>query len=322
MENVFIIAIDLGGTSAKLAILQPSGDIVSQWSVPTDISDEGSHIVPNLIAAIRQQVADLHLNMADCLGIGMGTPGTVNVQDRTVIGAYNLNWAKRQNIGEAFEAAFGLPFYLDNDANVAALGEQWLGAGDGASDVVMVTLGTGVGGGIVSAGELLHGGSGAAGEIGHLTIDPHSSIQCTCGKAGCLEALASATGIMNLARLHLTYTQHQTEVSQRLAAGEALTAKDIFTAAEAGDAFSQEVVKQFCNYLGLGISHIINMLNPSIIVLGGGVSQAGEFLRANVAKQTEEYLFPALLNTYEIVLATLGNDAGILGACQLVNLAR
>lgn len=313
-----IIAIDLGGTSAKLAMMDQEGNILEKWSVVTDKSNKGQVIVPNLIHSIKEKLEDLNLTTEDILGIGLGSPGSVNYLEKTVIGAYNLNWSEKQDIGKAFEEAFGIPFYIENDANIAAVGEQWKGAGNNDKDVVMVTLGTGVGGGIVVDGELLHGSTGTAGEIGHITVDPDSVIECTCGKRGCLEAVASATGIVNLAIHYLGTYDEETVLKDILQSEDVLTSKDIFDAAKSGDAFAEFVVEKFSRYLGLAASHLANTLNPSRIVLGGGVSQAGEFLRSKVDRYSKEFMFPTIRDVTDIVIAQLGNDAGIYGACKVV----
>lgn len=314
-----IIAIDLGGTTAKLAIVSIKGEILQKWSVKTLILNGGQAIVPNLIESIQERMELYQLTPTDFLGIGMGSPGTVNHIELTVTGAYNLNWQGTINVGEQFKEAFDLPFYLDNDANIAALGEQRYGSGENASDVVMVTLGTGVGGGIIVDGKIVHGHTGAAGEIGHMTIDKDSGIPCTCGKIGCLEALASATGLMNLTREYSEEYSGDSKIKQRIDNGDELSAKDIFESAEQQDVFAKHVVEQFGEYLGLGCSHIVNMVNPAKIILGGGVAQAGEYLRELVARYCDEYIFPALKGKTDIVIASLGNDAALLGAAELVN---
>lgn len=315
-----IIAIDLGGTSVKFGIISTSGEILQKWSIHTNILDEGSHIVPDIIDSIKEHMNLFGMEEGDFLGIGMGSPGTINQAEGTIQGAYNLNWAKPQAVRRLFNEAFDLPFYMDNDANVAALGEQWMGAGEGLSDVVMVTLGTGVGGGIVIDHHLVHGAIGAAGEIGHITIDPSSDIACTCGKKGCLEAVASATGIVNLARKHAMEYAGDSSVKLAIDNGEDVTSKDIFQAGQAGDRFAQFVVDQFAQYLGLACSHLANVLNPQRIVLGGGVSQAGTYLLDQVDAYMKQYSFKQVRESTQLRLASLGNDAGILGAGQIVNL--
>lgn len=311
-----IIGIDLGGTTVKFAILTAQGEVQQKWSIPTNILDEGSHIVPDIIESIKHRMNLYGLKKDDFLGIGMGTPGSVNRELGTVIGAYNLNWKTTQTIKDAIEAETGIPFTIDNDANVAALGEQWKGAGENNPDVVFVTLGTGVGGGVIMNGQLLHGVAGAAGEIGHITVDP-DGFQCTCGKKGCLETVSSATGVVRVARHLSEEFAGDSELKKQLDNGETITSKDVFEAAQAGDLFANLVVDKVCYYLGLATGNIGNTLNPSSIVLGGGVSAAGEFLRSRVEKNFLTFVFPQVAESTKIKLAELGNDAGVIGAASL-----
>lgn len=311
-----LIGIDLGGTTAKFAILTESGDIQQKWSIPTNIEDEGSHIVPDIIASIKHRLGLYGMNPSDFIGIGMGTPGTVDKENGTVIGAYNLNWKTLQEIRKPIEEAFGIPFDLDNDANVAALGERWKGAGNNSPDVTLITLGTGVGGGIIAEGHLLHGAAGAAGEIGHITVDP-TGFDCTCGKRGCLETITSATGIVRLAREMSEEFSGESELKNMIDDGQMVTSKDVFDLAKTEDDFALLVVDKVCFYLGLACGNIGNMLNPSDIVIGGGVSAAGEFLIEKVQHYFEEFTFPQVTNSTSIKLAELGNAAGVIGAASL-----
>lgn len=311
-----LIGIDLGGTTAKFAILTESGDIQQKWSIPTNIEDEGSHIVPDIIASIKHRLGLYGMTPSDFIGIGMGTPGTVDKENGTVIGAYNLNWKTLQEIRKPIEEAFGIPFDLDNDANVAALGERWKGAGNNSSDVTLITLGTGVGGGIIAEGHLLHGAAGAAGEIGHITVDP-TGFDCTCGKRGCLETITSATGIVRLAREMSEEFSGESELKNMIDDGQMVTSKDVFDLAKTEDDFALLVVDKVCFYLGLACGNIGNMLNPSDIVIGGGVSAAGEFLIEKVQHYFEEFTFPQVTNSTSIKLAELGNAAGVIGAASL-----
>ena len=288
-----IIGIDLGGTSIKFAILTSEGEIQEKWSIKTNILDEGSHIVDDMIESILHRLDLLQLSAEDFIGIGMGSPGVVDREKGTVIGAYNLNWKTLQPVKDKIEKATGIPFYIDNDANVAALGERWMGAGENQPDVVFMTLGTGVGGGIVAEGKLLHGLAGAAGELGHITVDFDQPIQCTCGKKGCLETVASATG-------------------------EDVNAKVVFDLAKEGDELALIVYRNFARYLGIACANIGSILNPSTIVIGGGVSAAGDFLLDGVRKVYEENSFPQVRTSTKLALATLGNDAGVIGAASLV----
>ncbi|WP_074412281.1 ROK family glucokinase [Streptococcus suis] len=313
-----IIGIDLGGTSIKLAILTTEGEIQEKLSIKTNILDDGSHIVPDIIDSIKQRFETHGLTKDDFLGIGMGSPGVVDSEAGTVIGAYNLNWKTLQLVKEQFESALGLPFFIDNDANVAALGEQWVGAGNNNPNVVFMTLGTGVGGGVIAAGNLIRGVKGAGGELGHITVDFDEPFACTCGKKGCLETVASATGIVNLSRRYADQYAGDAKLKQMIDDGQDVTAKDVFDLAKEGDDLALIVYRHFSEYLGVACANIAAVLNPAYIVLGGGVSAAGEFLLDGVRKVFAENSFPQIKESTQIVLATRGNDAGVLGAASLV----
>ncbi len=312
-----IIGIDLGGTSIKFGILTLEGEVQDKWAIPTNILSDGKHIVPDIIESINHRLNLYNLDKSDFIGIGMGTPGTVDIEAATVRGAFNLNWADVQEVGTPISEGVGLPFILDNDANVAALGERWVGAGDNQPDVVFITLGTGVGGGIVSAGNLIHGVVGAAGEIGHIVVEPHDGFACTCGNYGCLETVTSATGVVRLARKFAEEYEGSSQIKASIDNGDEVTSKDIFIAAEAGDAFALSVVDKFAYYLGFACANLGSTLNPAAIVIGGGVSAAGEFLRSKVETYFQKYSFSTVRDSTKIKLAELGNDAGIIGAASL-----
>jgi len=316
-----LIGIDLGGTTAKFAILTEEGEIQQKWSIQTDIQDGGKNIVPNLIESINHHLDLYGLSANDFLGIGMGSPGTVNRKNGTVIGAYNLNWSTLQPVKELIEAGTGIPFYIDNDANVAALGERWKGAGEGGTDVVFITLGTGVGGGIVADGNLIHGKVGAAGEIGHVVVEPNG-YQCTCGNRGCLETVASATGIVRLARDLSEEFAGESELKWAIDDGQEVTSKMVFDLAKTGDRFALIVVDKFYYYLGFACGNIANILNPDTIVIGGGVSAAGDVLIKGVEEYFQKFTFPQVRTSTRIKLAQLGNDAGVIGAASLVKLQK
>lgn len=312
-----IIGIDLGGTTIKFAILTEEGKIQTKWSEVTDISEEGSKIVPTIIESIKDQLELYNLSPEDFYGIGMGSPGSIDLEKGTVVGAYNLNWKTVQNVKEDIEKGTGMRFVIDNDANVAALGEQWIGAGNNEPNVVFLTLGTGVGGGIVAEGQLLHGVAGAAGEVGHITVEPEG-YDCTCGKKGCLETVASATGVVRLARDMADEFAGESQLKYMIDDGQVVSSKEVFDSAKEGDQFALMVVDKVTYYLGLACGNIGNLLNPSTIVLGGGVSKAGEFLAERVRQYFEKYTYPTVRNSTKIRLAELGNDAGIIGASSLV----
>lgn len=311
-----IIGIDLGGTTAKFAIMTPEGEIQQKWSIDSNVLDDGSHIVPDIVESINHHLNLYGMQPEDFIGIGMGTPGSVDQEAGTVIGAYNLNWTTLQPVQEQIETGTKIKLAIDNDANVAALGERWKGAGENNPDVVFITLGTGVGGGIVAAGQLLHGAAGCAGEIGHITVDPQG-YQCTCGKRGCLETVSSATGVVRVARTLAEEYAGDSQLKQLLDDGEEITSKDVFELAQADDALALMVVDKVCFYLGLACGNLGNTLNPASIVIGGGVSAAGEFLRSRVEKYFNEFTFPQVQESTKIKLAELGNEAGVIGAGSL-----
>lgn len=317
MTEKKLIGIDLGGTTAKFAILNLEGQIQTKWSIQTDVTEEGTRIVPSIIESINHHLDLYNMSQDDFLGIGMGSPGNVNHSEGTVIGAYNLNWRTTQFIKKMIEEGTGIPFFIDNDANVAALGEQWVGAGNNEPNVVFITLGTGVGGGIILNGELIRGASGAAGEIGHIVVEPHG-YHCTCGNDGCLETVASATGVVRLARDMSESFAGDSSLKESIDNGEFVDAKSVFDAARDGDTFALSIVDKVCDYLALACGNVANMLNPSTIVIGGGVSRAGEFLAERIRKNFEMYAFPPIYRSTKIKIAELGNDAGVIGASSLV----
>lgn len=314
-----LVGIDLGGTSTKFAVVSKSGDIIDKWSIKTDSTDNGSHIVPNIIDSIKSKLNELSMSTDEFIGIGMGSPGSVNRAEGTVIGAYNLNWKMLQPVRQLIEDALGIPFYLDNDANVAALGEQWKGAGANEPNIVFVTLGTGVGGGIIVDNNLVHGSNDTAGEIGHMTVNSgRFNYQCTCGNEGCLETLASATGISKIATDLLKDSDHHSSLEQIFKNNGRIAAVDVFNEAKNGDELALEVVEIVCDYLAFAIGNISNLLNPSTIVIGGGVSKAGDILKNTVEKHLSDYLFPPLRDKTAVRIAELENDAGVIGASSLV----
>lgn len=311
-----IIGIDLGGTTVKIGFVSEHGNIESHWSIPTNSTDNGKFIISDIIDSIKEKMVAENVSVNDIKGIGMGSPGQIDFNTGTVVGAFNLGWAEEQPIKAQFENVFDCPFFIDNDANVAALGERWKGAGENASDVIFVTLGTGVGGGIVASGQLLHGASGSAGEIGHMTVEDNG-FQCTCGNTGCLETVASATGVVNLAK-KLVDTVTSPSPLQALIHTDRVSAKDVFDYAKQGDQLGLVIVEQFSNYLGKAMAQLANALNPHYIVIGGGVSAAGDFLLEKVNAVFLKHAFPTVRQSTRLALATLGNDAGIIGAASLV----
>ena len=310
-----LIGVDLGGTTIKFAILTQDGEVQQKWSIKTNILDEGSHIVPDIIESINHHLNLYEMKPEQFIGIGMGTPGTVDVEKGTVIGAYNLNWKTLQNVKEEVEKGTGIAFALDNDANVAALGEQWKGAGENAADVAFITLGTGVGGGVIMGGRPLIGANGAGGEIGHICVNYFEEKCCGCGKKGCLEQYASATGIARIAREHLAADTKDSIL--RTYDLDKIDAKIVFDALKEGDQLAVDVVEEFGEYLAKGLADVAVVVDPSLFVIGGGVSKAGEILLTYIEKYYRKRAFFANKDT-QFAIASLGNDAGICGAAKLI----
>lgn len=314
-----LLGIDLGGTTIKFGILTLEGEVQEKWAIETNTLENGRHIVSDIVESLKHRLSLYGLTKDDFLGIGMGSPGAVDRTSKTVTGAFNLNWADTQEVGSVIEKEVGIPFFIDNDANVAAFGERWVGAGANNPDVVFVTLGTGVGGGVIADGNLIHGVAGAGGEIGHMIVDPENGFTCTCGNKGCLETVASATGVVRVARQLAEQYEGSSAIKAAIDNGDTVTSKDIFIAAEDGDKFANSVVERVSRYLGLAAANISNILNPDSVVIGGGVSAAGEFLRSRVEKYFVTFAFPQVKKSTKIKIAELGNDAGIIGAASLAN---
>lgn len=314
-----LLGIDLGGTTIKFGILTLEGEVQEKWAIETNTLENGRHIVSDIVESLKHRLSLYGLTKDDFLGIGMGSPGAVDRTSKTVTGAFNLNWADTQEVGSVIEKEVGIPFFIDNDANVAALGERWVGAGANNPDVVFVTLGTGVGGGVIADGNLIHGVAGAGGEIGHMIVDPENGFTCTCGNKGCLETVASATGVVRVARQLAEQYEGSSAIKAAIDNGDTVTSKDIFIAAEDGDKFANSVVERVSRYLGLAAANISNILNPDSVVIGGGVSATGEFLRSRVEKYFVTFAFPQVKKSTKIKIAELGNDAGIIGAASLAN---
>lgn len=312
-----LLGIDLGGTTTKFAIMKPQGEIQQRWSIQTDVLNDGNNIIPNIIDSINHHLQLYQMSAKQFQGIGIGTPGSVDYQTGTVDSAFNLNWDRPMALKEQIELHTNIPVQVENDANVAALGERWLGAGKNVDNVAFVTLGTGVGGGIIINGQIVHGQGGSAGEIGHMTINPQG-YRCTCGKRGCLETVASATGIVHVARDYAQEYAGDSELKASLDNGDDLTAKDVFDLAKQNDTLALKVTSAVCDQLGLALSIVAVTINPQYIIIGGGVSNAGDFLLQRVQESYNRYVFSSVKKTTTLTLATLENEAGVIGAASLI----
>ncbi|OCA91107.1 glucokinase [Bacillus sp. FJAT-27225] len=317
MTEKWLAGVDLGGTTTKLAFVSIYGEILHKWEIPTDNSNEGKNIVLNIAKAINEKLEELGERKDKLAGVGMGAPGPVNYASGVLYNAVNLGLRENYPLQDVLEMETSLPAAIDNDANCAAIGEMWKGAGEGAKDLVCVTLGTGVGGGVIANGHIVQGASGAAGEIGHITSIASGGASCNCGKTGCLETIASATGIVRLSLKKLEESSEIGALNDIYTAKGLITAKDVFDCARIGDNLALAVIEEVSFHLGFALANIANTLNPEKIVLGGGVSRAGEFLTGKVARHFEQYAFPRVRESTQIALATLGNDAGVIGAAWL-----
>ena len=303
--------IDLGGTTVKLAYFDENGTMLHKWEIPTNTAEGGSQILPDIAKAVEGYLGENNIPRESIIGLGIGDPGPVDVNG-TVNKCVNLGWG-RFNISKELERLTGFPVQAGNDANVAAMGEFWKGGGQGCRNMVLATLGTGVGGGIVVEGKLLCGSQGAGGEIGHMTINRDETVPCNCGKYGCVEQYCSATGIVRTAKEHLA----SNPADSQLRALEEITCKDIFDAGKAGDTLANEILQMYYARLGEFLGNLCCLLNPEVVVLGGGVTKAGQVLLDGVEPYFRKNTFHACDNA-KIVLASLGNDAGAYGAFKLV----
>ncbi len=308
----FIYGVDIGGTSVKMGLFDEDGQVLDKWEIPTRKENSGEEILPDIAKSIQEKNAEKDISSEDVLGIGMGVPGPIT-EDGRVLKCVNLGWGIFSVAEKVRELTGVEKVKVGNDANVAALGEQWRGGGRGFDSIVMVTLGTGVGGGVVLNGKILTGANGAAGEIGHLPVKAGETRICGCGKKGCLEQYSSATGLMRKARELV----EDTDKPSMMRDYEQLTGKEIFAAYEAGDALAGEVVEEFAEYLGLGLAQVAQVLDPQAFVIGGGVSKNGPVVTEVIKDKYVKNVMFALKET-EFRLAELGNDAGMYGAVKMV----
>ena len=308
----FCIGVDIGGTTVKIGLFSEQGKVEEKWEIVTRKDEGGSFILSDIAASIQEKLEKHNIAKDKVAGIGIGVPGPVT-EDGTVLKCVNLGWGIF-NVADEVRKLTGIQnIKVGNDANVAALGEMWQGGGKGYKNIVMMTLGTGVGGGIILDGNILTGSKGAAGEIGHITVNYDEEDTCNCGKRGCLEQFASATGIVKEAKRLLLVS----DKASKLRDLQYLSAKAIFDAAKEGDELADDLVDELTKYLGIAASHIAAVVDPEAFVIGGGVSKAGEILTNRIKQNYEKNVMFALQNK-EFKLAELGNDAGIYGCAKMV----
>ena len=308
----YCFGIDVGGTSIKCGFFTAEGELLEKWEIPTRTENQGENILPDIAKSIEKKMEEKAISKEQVTGVGIGVPGPVN-KNGEIPTAVNLNWGYK-HISKEMEELTGLPSKAGNDANVAALGEAWKGGAAGCANVILATLGTGVGGGIIVDGKIVAGAHGAGGEIGHANVKHDETDSCNCGNKGCLEQMASATGIVRLAKKALAASDQESALR---AAGDKLSAKKVFDAYKAGDALAAEIVEEFGDYLGGARATFATVVDPDVILIGGGVSRAGQPLVDVVEKYYKKYAFTPCKET-PIRLAELGNDAGIYGSAKLV----
>lgn len=307
----YCIGIDLGGTAAKMGLFETTGQLLHKWNIKTDISDHGAHILPDIRASLKEELRHFSVDEAKVKGIGIGIPGPV-IGDGIVSASVNLGWYQ-VHVKEQLSGLTGLPVKVANDANVATLGEMWQGSGKGYKNLVMITLGTGIGGGVIIGERIVSGLFGAAGEFGHMPIVQDEPDFCNCGRKGCLEQAASATGIVKEAKRRLEKKTEPSLLENR----KDLTAKDVFDAAHEGDSLALGVIDRAARYLGIAMACVTGVVDPDVFLIGGGVAAAGKTLLEPLERYyRENVLF--LSKETPIRLATLRNDAGIYGAARMV----
>ena len=303
--------VDIGGTTVKMGLFTVDGKVIDKWEIPTRKEENGKYILEDIAKSVKERMQRDTLTLEDIAGLGIGVPGPVK-EDGTVLKCANLGWGVF-NVADTVRELTGIEnVKVGNDANVAALGEMWQGGGKGYNNLVMVTLGTGVGGGVILGGKILTGSNGAGGEIGHIRVNYEEKDVCGCGKTGCLEQYASATGVVRLAKKALEKKEKKTTL-----VADDLSAKAVFDAAKAGDELAMDIVEKFGFYLGMALAHISQVIDPEVFVIGGGVARAGQIIIDEVSKNYEENVMFALKNK-AFKMAELGNDAGIYGSARMV----
>lgn len=308
----YCFGIDVGGTTVKMGLFTTEGELLDKWEIPTRKEDGGAYILNDVAASVEAKLAEKNIAKEDVAGAGIGVPGPT-LDTGYVSICVNLGW-KDKNPANELSELLSIPVKAGNDANVAALGEMWKGGGEGYLDVVLLTLGTGVGGGIIINGEIAPSHRGVGGELGHITVNPDEEATCNCGNHGCLEQYASATGVVRIANKLLAASKEESSLRTL----ETITAKDVFDAAKAGDHLAVEAVEVLGKYLGLVVANVALTVDPDVFVIGGGVSKAGQVLIDVITKYYHNFAKIIGDNKAKVVLAKLGNDAGIYGAARMV----
>jgi len=302
------VGIDLGGTNIKGGLVDENGNITNQKSIKTLI-EEGKERVCSRMIELINEVAD-----GEQVRVGIGSPGSIDRKNGIVIYANNLMTLNGVELVKTIEGATGFETFLENDAKAAALGERWFGSAKDSDDFIVITLGTGVGGGAYTEGHLIVGGHGYGGELGHMIVDPSGPV-CSCGNRGCLETFSSISGMREWVKVY--EMRYPESLIFKYAAGEPVQAKNIFDAYKEGDRMAELVVRKFCWGLGIGIGSLVNIFNPDLIILTGGISRAGDVFLDEVKQVAYEHTYGSLMNSYDIIVSDLKEKGAILGAASV-----
>lgn len=309
----YAFGVDLGGTTIKFGLFKTNGELLKKWEIPTDTENCGGRIIPDIAESIKKAMTDTGITPYETEGIGIGVPGSV-LNDSYINPCVNLNGWGGFNAAEKIGELTGMPAKVLNDANAAALGEMWQGGGKGYDNLVFVTIGTGVGGGIIVNGKIRSGSHGAGGEIGHIKVKVNEEQPCGCGKRGCLEQYASATGLVRMTKEAL---RNSGTASRLRNIKTEMTSKDVFDAYKAGDPLAAGMIERMFDYLGMALADVSCVCDPDVFVIGGGVSKTGDILTSGIQRSYKKYAFPSA-EAVEFVLASLGNDAGIYGSVKMI----
>lgn len=310
MNKNFVIGIDLGGTKINGALADMEGKVLAQYTIPTNASEGEQAVLGRIIEVIEKVMQKANKTTEEVRAIGIGSPGPLDAKAGLIITTPNLPFRNFQLV-KPITQKFNIPTYLDNDANVAAIGEYMLGAGKGTTDMIYITVSTGVGGGAILDGKVYRGSTSNALEVGHMTILPDGP-KCNCGNHGCIEAIASGTAIARQAREAV-----DTGIETSLSGYDLVTSYEVFVEAQKGDKISKEILDRSFNYLGIAVANIITSFDPEMFVIGGGVSQMGAVLFDKVQEVVDKRCFKAMSGNCKIVPAGLGTDAGVMGAVAL-----
>ena len=312
----YLVGVDIGGTNTKIGVLNSEGTIMKSIHIKTEGDMGPDFVLEKIKDAVLGLLVDTKIDIESVMGLGMGIPGPANTDTGVVEFCVNLKGWEKLNVCQVFGEKLGIPVYIGNDVNVITLGEAWKGSAKSYKNILGIAIGTGIGGGIIVNGKLVSGTGGAVGEVGHIKVERNGKL-CSCGQRGCWEAYASATGLIREAKSRLSVKRENFLLESLDGNIEDLEAEHVFNAAKKGDKFSKELVKYEVEYLAYGLSILVNTLNPELVVLGGGVSLAGDILFEPLKKELEKYTLSGSIENLKILPASLGNEAGIIGAAAL-----